>query len=257
MNHPAAYNKSFVEQELPDLAAVRAAGIELSLEDARVVLMVWSRLIAHGQCKSRQLPYVSARFVRGIVSAHVPVGPGEELAPLVVVESIPRIPDGKTVLKRLQLESNEISALWDASPTFATSCLPLELVLEFLPAGVWLEVAAFIACPQEELSPRIHEALRQHGRSAGPAPLRMDLTCLWRVMRILIALNRSCRLRTRAGRRRTDPASSCRLRSRAGPPCLNGRAPANCPQRARAATAVETPPRSHPQPSGRRLPNMR
>ncbi|HYU52922.1 MAG TPA: hypothetical protein VEK37_08250, partial [Gemmatimonadaceae bacterium] len=63
MNQPVEYTKSFVEHELPDLAAVRAAGIDLRLEDARAVLMLWSRLIAHGQDRSRSLPYLAARFL--------------------------------------------------------------------------------------------------------------------------------------------------------------------------------------------------
>ncbi len=206
MNQPVEYTKSFVEHELPDPAAVRAAGIDLRLEDARAVLMLWSRLIAHGQDRARSLPYVTARFITLVVAAHVPVGAGEALVPLITPESTPKIPDGNTVLKRLQLESYAIPALWDESPTFATSCLPLDLVLEFLPAGSWPVVAAFIDCKQDELSPRIHEALRQHGRYAGPEPLRMDLTCLWRMMRILVALNRELHSENEArARKGTSP----------------------------------------------------
>jgi hypothetical protein len=189
-SQPSVYTKKFVEDELSDITATRAAGIDLSLEDARAVLMLWSRVIAHGQGKSRDLPYVAARFITLIVAAHVPVSAGEVLVPLIRRELSPKIPCGKTVLKRLQLESREISSLWDQTPTFPTSCLPLDLVLEFLPAGAWPAVATFIGCRQHELSPRIHEALRQRGKQAGAAPLRMDLTCLWLVMRTLITLNR-------------------------------------------------------------------
>jgi hypothetical protein len=187
------YGKTFVENELPDLAAVRAVGIDLPLEEARLVLMLWSRVVAHGQDKSRHLPYVAARCITLIVVAQVPVAAGRSLMPLFVPSESVRIPDGKTVLRRLELESREISALWDGSGTFATSCLPLDLVLEFLPAVAWPVVAAFIDCRQDELSPRIDEALRQHGKRTGPAPLRMDVTCLWRVMHILIALSRELR----------------------------------------------------------------
>src|SRR6266496_6749415 len=66
-------------------------------------------------------------------------------------------------------------SLHDALPT---SCLPLRCVLAFLPAEAWPAVAAFISCGADELAPRIDEALRRHGRQAGPAPLRNDLTRL-------------------------------------------------------------------------------
>src|SRR5947207_1177802 len=94
---PTEYTKVFLEHELLDLAAVRAAGLDLALEEARAVLMVWSRLIAHGQDRSRSLPYIAARFITLIVRAHLPIGVGEALVPLIRLEPTPKIPDGKTV----------------------------------------------------------------------------------------------------------------------------------------------------------------
>ena len=196
--------KTVVEQELPDLAAVRAAGIELSLEHARAVLMLWSRVIAHGQGKARNTPYIAARVIRLAVSAQVPLPDGGVLEPLLLGGETVGVPDGKTALRRLGLDSSEITAVWHESAPFATSCLPLEWVLAFLPAGAWPLVAALIDCSPGELSPRIDEALRQHGRTTGPAPLRNDVTCLWQVMKILVALNRELQAenasRARGGR---------------------------------------------------------
>src|SRR5881394_917057 len=93
---PTEYTKRFLEHELPDLAAVRATGVDLSLEEARAVLMVWSRLIAHGQDRSRSLPYIAARFITLMVRTYVPIGAAEALVPLIRLEPTPKIPDGKT-----------------------------------------------------------------------------------------------------------------------------------------------------------------
>src|SRR5207249_868863 len=71
------YVKTFVKNELPDIGAVRGGGIDVTLEEARAILVLWSRVVAHGQGKSRHLPYVAARFINLIVAAHVPIGPGE------------------------------------------------------------------------------------------------------------------------------------------------------------------------------------
>src|SRR5262249_19717155 len=117
----------------------------------------------------------------------------------------PRVPDGRTALKRLGLESADISELWEESSTFTTSCLPLRCVLAFLPAEAWPAVAAFISCGADELAPRIDEALRQHGRQAGPAPLRNDVPRLSLVMRTLIRLRRELQAENARRSRREQP----------------------------------------------------
>src|SRR5437868_3846625 len=101
------YRKTFVEDELPDLAGVQSASIDLPLEDARVVLVLWSRVISHGQGRARSLPYVAARFINLIVAARVPRPAGDSLPPLITSTEALSIPDGKTALKRLRIESSD------------------------------------------------------------------------------------------------------------------------------------------------------
>ena len=196
------HNKSFAEDELPDLAALDAAGIELPLTEARLVLMLASRVIGHGHGKARSSLYVATSFIEMIVASRVPRPGGDSLEPLLDAPSATSIPDGKTALKRLGLDSSDISAAWAASSTFATSCLPLECVLAFLPAAAWPTVAAFVGCSADELSPRIDEALRRHGAVAGPARLRGDLTALRLLMRALADLRRELRAETESRSKR-------------------------------------------------------
>jgi hypothetical protein len=205
MTENSKFKKTFVEDELPDQTAVSTAGIDLPLAEARLVLMLASRVISHGQSQDRGAIYVAARFIYLIVSARVRRPAGESLAPLITDGAPPRIWDDKTALRRLGLESSDISALWDESSTFPTSCLPLQCVLGFLPAEVWPVVAAFIGCSADELSPRIDEALRRHGQQAGPAPLRNDLTRLSLVMRTLVTLRRELRAGNESRSKRERP----------------------------------------------------
>jgi hypothetical protein len=77
MSENSKYKKAFIEDELPDLAAVQAAGIELPLADAQLVLMVASRMISHGHSNARSGLYVAARFVNLIVASRVPRPAGD------------------------------------------------------------------------------------------------------------------------------------------------------------------------------------
>src|SRR5215475_270596 len=205
MKENSEFKKSFVEDELPDQAAVEAAGVELPLAEARLVLMLASRVMCHGRSKDRGALYVAGRFIYLIVSARVVQPAGESLEPLIGDAEPPRIPDGRTALRRLGLDSADISALWDESATFPTSCLPLACVLAFLPAEAWSAVAAFVDCSADELTPRIDEGLRRHGQQAGPAPLRNAVTRLSLVMRTLVGLRRELRAENESRAKRNRP----------------------------------------------------
>ena len=69
MTENSEYKKTFVEDALPDEAALQATGIALPLPDARLVLMLSSRVISHGQSKDRGAIYVAARFISLVVTA--------------------------------------------------------------------------------------------------------------------------------------------------------------------------------------------
>jgi transcriptional regulator with XRE-family HTH domain len=185
--------KRFAEQELPNEKAGRSAGIGLGLEQARLVLMLWSRVIAHGEAKRRNIPYGAATAIERVVSTTVPVGVGDLLGPLVSGEATCVVPTGGTAMRRLGIDSAAISSLWGDSPTFATSCLPLSWVLAFLPAPAWGYVAALIECRSGEVLPRVHEALKQHGKQAGSPSLKADLDNIWVVFEQLVTLRTELR----------------------------------------------------------------
>jgi hypothetical protein len=186
-------SKRFVEKELPDLAAVRDAGIDLDLEQACLVHMLLSRTIVHGESKARQVPAGAMRMIVAVVTARVRVGAGELLPSLVTDAGTLRFPAGNTALKRLGIESRDISLLWDESPTFATSCLPLGWVLEFAPPPLWPYVAALVNCDPSEFLPRVHEALKQLGTHRGPGSLVLDVNDLWVVVQLLVSLRSEVR----------------------------------------------------------------
>ncbi|MGD0713029.1 MAG: hypothetical protein ABSB24_02440 [Gaiellaceae bacterium] len=176
---------------LPDLSALRAAGIELELGEARLVHMLWSRVIADGDGKRRHRPYTAAHAIHFLVTAEVEGAPGECLAPLLADSSDFSYPEGLTAMRYLGLGSADITALWNESATFPTSCLPLRWVLAFLPAPSWPLIAAFISCDSDrELVPRLHEALKRRGNSVSARTLSGDIDAIWLVIRHLVDLRR-------------------------------------------------------------------
>jgi hypothetical protein len=191
-NMAATWSKSFVELELPDESVLHREGISLSLEMARLVALLWSRVFWHGDSRSRDSGYNGCFLLERVVTVRVPDGLGGNLPPLLAASGVrPQVPTGATALKQIGIESVAISQLRADSPTFATSCLPLPVLLAGLPAPAWAYVAALISCdPDRDLLPRVHEALREYGRSVGDARLGTCVQGLWLFLRHLCDLRR-------------------------------------------------------------------
>jgi hypothetical protein len=191
-NMAVAWSKSFVDLELPDESVLQREGIKLSLGMARLVALVWSRVFWHGDSHDRESGYNGWGLLERVVTVRVPDGFGGYLPPLLsAFGSTPQVPVGDTVLRGLGIESAAISRLRDDSPTFPTSCLPLPVLLPGLPAKAWPYVAALISCdPDRDLLPRVHQALREFGRSVGPERLGTCVQGLWLLLRHLCDLRR-------------------------------------------------------------------
>lgn len=190
-NIEASWSKSFVEVELPDASVLQREGINLSLEMARLVMLAWSRLFWHGDSRARDSAYNGWCLLERLVTVRVPDGFGCYLPPLLAAEAAPQVPTGETVLHKLGIESAAISQLRDDSPVFPTSCLPLPVVLAGLPAPAWPYVAALISCdPDRDLLPRVHQALREHGRGVTETRLGTCVQGLWVLLRHLCDLRR-------------------------------------------------------------------
>jgi hypothetical protein len=201
-----SHQKTFVEHELPDEAALRRAGIQLDLPSARLVATLWSRVMAHGDDKRRERPATAARALGRIATAQVKIGPDEQLQQLVGGSVTNGCPAGATALAALGIESADIASAWAATPTFPTSCLPVRWILAFLPAEWWPVVAGVVEChPDRDFLPRVHEALREHGLGVGLETLLASIGATWVVLKHLFDINREVAAENEARARRGHP----------------------------------------------------
>lgn len=145
--------------ELPDQAAVDAAGINLPLAQAREVLCSISRHVCTGSSRRGTDPYTTTRLC--LTAAELTfVAYDEQVGPLCAVDwkhAAP--PAGETALSHLGVDRAVLTDYRD-SCDYSDWCLPLEWALEFVPAAAWEALAAVIATPPDVLRPRLDELVR-------------------------------------------------------------------------------------------------
>jgi integrase len=188
--------------ELPDLTAVRAVGIDLDLESARVVLAIISRLVAAGRSSTRAQIHATMSLLVTVCRQDTHRY-GE--APL---PNLPTIgwPMGTTAFERLGITNLELEEYWlDARMGWEDACLPLRWALGFMPAAIWPAIALFANWGPDEAFVRLEAAIktlaRQPARRGGrrkPAgtPLA-DTTINNRITGIRQLMNVLIDLRTR------------------------------------------------------------
>ena len=188
--------------ELPDQQTAERLGISLDLASARVVLAALSWLIAEDGSKTRS---VTGQMLRGVtVAASQPIVRYgvEEPAPHL---DLPRTgwSEGTVVLHRLAITAAQITSYWRQSRDRADdSCLPIEWILQFVPASFWPAIATFIAWGPDEAYVRMRQATitmatqtttRTRRRRAAGQPLaantlRGRVTAAWKLMDCLVSL---------------------------------------------------------------------
>ncbi len=189
--------------ELPDLAAVRAAGIhDLTLEDARLVAVVLSLFIGKGRSKSRSAVGIAMSLLVAACRVEV-VRDGQAQSPALPNLQTEPLPSGATALKRLGIGHVELEAYWRGAKNRADdACLPVAWLLEFVPGGLWPAVRTLVAWGPYEAGTRAEEAVallaetpircgtrrRAAGSPIAAGTLESRVDCLWGLMQALLEL---------------------------------------------------------------------
>lgn len=188
--------------EFPDDDAVRAAGIDLPLPLARVVLCALSRLICAGKAEQRKVSYNVVQLLRVVGglpfdrygACEPPAHPG-----LVAVA----VPAGATAMKRLGVGGTDLTAYWMSVQHRADdSSLPVEAVLAFVPAPLWPLFGSFVLWGPEQAAARVDAALptvartpvkrtsrrRPDGSTLAPGTIENRINGVWKLIECLIDL---------------------------------------------------------------------
>ena len=145
--------------ELPTVAAVRSLGLEVGLDEARLVLVALSGVIGSGRSKSRDKV---AQMTRGLLACcHVEgFRDGEPIAAAHPELSEFGWPSGRRAFDELRIDHRVLESYWQTARRRATdACVPLEWVLAFVPASLWPAVLTVICWGPGEAAWRLEEAV--------------------------------------------------------------------------------------------------
>lgn len=180
--------KRVVAQELPSQEVVDAHELGVSLEEARVILALASRVLVEGKANDR---YAWARAMRLIglgMSAQLIDEDGDVIAAPLERPSRRLTCAGETAARKLGIESMDINAAWALGQDLPTSCLPLGVVLTYLEPPAWRYLAAFIAEGPDWARIRVNAATEISGQSNGFKGLSCHLDEVWKIFRNLVGL---------------------------------------------------------------------
>ena len=151
--------------ELQTQADVDALGLQMTVEEARLVLAVLSGMIARGRSKTRDKV---AQMTSGLVACCLVQSYRDGHPVSAAHPELPRFgwPAGATALRRLGIDHTVIERYWARTRTRSTdACLPLEWVAAFVPAKLWSPVLTLIRWGPAETQRRLEDAvidLAQH-----------------------------------------------------------------------------------------------
>jgi hypothetical protein len=196
--------KEQTQLELPDLPTLADHGIEVDLHTARIILAVSSRMIVAGTATDRTALERAMRVVGHAVSLTLADEDGSVLPAPMPPPAGPITPNGKSAGRRLGVPTSTFNRAWNDGPVYATSCLPLAVVLAYLPAKAWAYLGAFIACGPHEARLRISVAASERGKSMTAKALDAQFspaqTLLVHLVDGLRALEAANERRSRAGK---------------------------------------------------------
>jgi hypothetical protein len=188
--------------ELPDPAAVGAAGIELSVEQARLVLCVVSRLAGRGRSKTRMTLY---NTILGLVFMGRQSRERNGLVQPALFPDLPvaRWPQGSDVFRRLGITNRHLEQYWASTrPRADDACLPLPWALAFFPALIWPMIASVIELGPEQANVLMqaavadmaqtttqrHRRRRPSGSPLALATIENRITGVWQLLGCLLEL---------------------------------------------------------------------
>jgi integrase len=151
-------------QELPTLDVVETLGLELGLDEARLVLVALSGAIGSGRSKSRDKV---SQMTRGLLACcHVDgFRDGEPIS--AAHSELPEFgwPSGRRALDELRIDHRVLETYWQSARRRSTdACLPLEWVLRFVPAPLWPAVLTVIRWGPAEAAWRLEDAVVELAR---------------------------------------------------------------------------------------------
>ena len=188
--------------ELPDQAAVDAAGINLDLERARLVSCVIFRQAARGRSKTRMSLYDTIMGLVFLGRQAIERNGTPQPAPFPDLPTN-RWPQGKEILRHLGITHRDLEAYCgDARRRADDACLPLEWALAFFPAAIWPMIACLIEWGPEHVGLRMEWAAetmaktprqrttrrRTAGEPLSDSTVQRYINGVWQLMDVLIEL---------------------------------------------------------------------
>src|SRR4051794_12408005 len=145
--------------EVPSVEALRVYGIDLQLEEAQLVLVALSWVIAGSRSKTAD--NVSQMRSGLVACCRVEAIRDGEIAPAAHPDlAATGWPAGATALRRLGIDRSDIEAYWSRARTRSSdACLPLQWVLAFMPAPLWEAVLMVIKWGPAEAAMRLEDAV--------------------------------------------------------------------------------------------------
>jgi hypothetical protein len=163
--------KSQVQRELPNLATLKEHGIGTDLETARLILAVASRVIVNGHANHREAIYRAMCGIGLAVSLDLVDEDGMVIPGLLDEPAGVIAPTGEKAAKTLGVRASAFNKAWSDGPEYVTSCLPLAVVLAFLPASSWPYLAAFIKLGPHDARNRLSQAASLRRKTMTPKAL--------------------------------------------------------------------------------------
>lgn len=183
--------KRHVAHELPDARALTEHGVDTTVEEAQLALALVSRMLVHGNANHRVDVGRAAKMIALAMSLPLEDEDGVVLAGVLPKPQDGFIPKGTTAEKRLAEKilgftpSAMNRAMETGSTLHVTSCLPAEVVFEYLPGRAVKYMAAFIACGPYEAADRISAAASERGQTMTAKALDAQLTPTATFMRLI------------------------------------------------------------------------
>jgi hypothetical protein len=173
-----------VDAAIPDEVALTAFGIECSIHEAKLNLVIASRVLAYGDSKARRAIYQGMTIVMKAVATEVVSDDG--VAPALLPVLAPTgLSQGTTAMKRSGISAHTLTRAWALRPPMVNACFPLEVMTKFLPAPAWPYLAAFISAGPSDATRRLTEAMKQESQRLTARTVRTHVSSAWLLMRLL------------------------------------------------------------------------
>jgi integrase len=190
-------------EELPDEAAMAAAGLEgLTLEEARLCVVIWSWFLADGKAKTRSPLYHCLYCLGFAAGLDVRRDGSTEPAPHPDISTV-TWPQAESVFRRLGIDHLDLASYWlRAKHEADDACYPLDWLSAFFPPAMWPMLVTLIEWGPERAAVQFEQVAIVMGQTPIQKPNRRRppgsltarstidtrLTSAWRLMRQFISV---------------------------------------------------------------------